>query len=137
MDWNEFLHEAVSAKDIISVRQVLAKGTNPNYAGDAWDNPLGGNTELYWAVSAGDLEIVRLLLVADAKVAAAARGWRREREERELAEEVVGGAYWCRSSRSLHRRDICFRAGCTRNTQIAGPSGFIRPAELVSSRATA
>ena len=72
MDWNEFLHEAIAEKDADLVRQALAEGADPNHADNAWDDPLGGNTELYWAVSAGDLEIVRLLLAAGAKVAAEA-----------------------------------------------------------------
>lgn len=74
MDWNEFLHEAIAEKDADLVRQALAEGADPNHADNAWDDPLGGRTGLYWAVSAGDLEIVRLLLAAGAKVAAEAQG---------------------------------------------------------------
>ena len=72
MDWNEFLHEAVAEKDIDLVRQALAEGTDPNRP-DASDSSDFGTTELYWAVSGGEVEIVRLLLNAGARVAAEAQ----------------------------------------------------------------
>ena len=72
MDWNEFLHEAVAEKDIDLVRQALAEGTDPNRP-DALDSFSSGTTERYWAVSGGEVEIVRLLLNAGARVAAEAQ----------------------------------------------------------------
>lgn len=75
MDWNEFLHEAVSERDIDLVRQALAQGADPNHPeapGDAF-NSFVGTTELFWAVLGGNYEIVRLLLESGAKVAAEAQ----------------------------------------------------------------
>ncbi len=69
MDWNEFLHEAVAEKDIDLVRQALAQGADPNCAEDEWQSVFAGTTELYWAVFGGNVEIVRLLLDAGARVA--------------------------------------------------------------------
>jgi len=63
MDWNEFLHEAVAEKDATLVREALAQGADPNRPG-APDGPFAGAAELYWAVSGGEVEIVRLLLGA-------------------------------------------------------------------------
>lgn len=73
MDWNEFLHEAIAEKDAALVREALAQGADPNRP-DIPDGPFAGATELYWAVSGGEVEIVRLLLGAGARVAAEAGG---------------------------------------------------------------
>ena len=54
------------------VRQALAQGADPNRP-DTSDSFFAGTTELYWAVTGGDLEIVRLLLDAGAEVAAEAQ----------------------------------------------------------------
>ncbi len=72
MDWNEFLHEAVAEKDADLVWQALAEGADPNIP-DTSDDSSAGTTELYWAVSGGAVEIVRLLLDAGARVAAEAQ----------------------------------------------------------------
>lgn len=75
MDWNEFLHEAVAEKEADLVRQALTEGADPNYAEppSTQFSAFVGTTALFWAVSGGDYEIVRLLLQAGAKVAAAAQ----------------------------------------------------------------
>ena len=70
MDWDEFLHEAIDAKDIDLVRQALAEGADPNRPNSDGNSSFVGTTELFWAVSSGEVEIVRLLLEAGAKVAA-------------------------------------------------------------------
>lgn len=70
MDWNEFLHESVAARGIDLVGQALAEGADPNRPDNDWDSFFFGTTELYWAVSGGDVEIVRLLLDKGARVAA-------------------------------------------------------------------
>lgn len=72
MDWNEFLHEAVAEKDADLVRQALTEGADSNRL-DPSNGFRAGTTELYWAVSGGELEIVRLLLDAGARVAAEAQ----------------------------------------------------------------
>ena len=71
MDWNEFLHEAVAEKNTDLVRQALAQVADLNRP-DASDSFSSGTTELYWAVSGGEVEIVRLLLDAGARVGAEA-----------------------------------------------------------------
>ncbi len=71
MDWNEFLHEAVAEKDAALVREALAQGADPNRPDESVGS-LAGSTALYWAVFGGDLEIVRALLNAGARVAAEA-----------------------------------------------------------------
>ena len=75
MDWNEFLGEAVAEKEADLVRQALAEGADPNYAEppESQFSAFVGTTTLFWAVSGGDYEIVRLLLEAGAKVAAEAQ----------------------------------------------------------------
>ena len=74
MDWNEFLHEAIAEKDAALVREALAQGADPNRpAADEGVGSFAGSTALYWAVSGGNLEIVRLLLGAGARVAAEAQ----------------------------------------------------------------
>ncbi len=60
MDWNKFLHQAIAGKDATLVREALAQGADP-YHPNAPDGPFAGATELYWAVSGGDLGIVCLL----------------------------------------------------------------------------
>ena len=72
MDWNEFLHEAIAEKDAGLIREALAQGADPNHP-NAPDGAFAGATELYWAVSGGDLGIVRLLLGTGARVAAEAK----------------------------------------------------------------
>ncbi len=74
MDWNEFLSEAIAAKDIDLVREALAQGADPNHSDKHWSDPLSSHTPLYWAVFGGSLEIARLLLDAGARVAAEANG---------------------------------------------------------------
>ena len=73
MDWNEFLHEAMAEKDVDLVRQALAQGADPNCAMMTLVGSFVGTTALYWAVSSGEMEIVRLLLDAGARVAAEAQ----------------------------------------------------------------
>ena len=72
MDWNEFLHEAIAEKDIDLAQQALAQGADLNRP-DASDSFSSGTTELYWAVSGGEVEIVRLLLEAGAQIVAEAQ----------------------------------------------------------------
>lgn len=74
MDWNEFLSEAIAEKDVDLVRAALAEDSDPNRMEKDWQDPLPGHTPLFWAVSGGSLEIVRLLLNAGARVAAEAKG---------------------------------------------------------------
>ncbi len=72
MDWNEFLRDAASEKDVDMVRQALAAGADPNHADAVWDSPYVGTTPLFWAALGGNLEIARLLLDAGARVASEA-----------------------------------------------------------------
>lgn len=40
MDWNEFLHEAISERDVDLVRQALAQGADPTIEGWVRRTPL-------------------------------------------------------------------------------------------------